>query len=172
MNLSHFDRVLLANQYKILRLSEPSNSDYYDQLIEALEKGYESSYTDLIERSVYSDKLSEEECEFVVEAMALHLAMQDSYKNLDDKEDIDHSKLKFMGFDGNNEGKHMSYAQFVRERERRFEQLELGSDGFNSHMPTIPLYRNRIDFWKLLPPEKQSDLTAADIRAILEVKVN
>lgn len=46
---------------------------------------------------------------------------------------------RFVGFDGNNETKHMSIARFLVESMNRFQHFK-GRD-FNAHCPTLYLYR-------------------------------
>lgn len=79
MKLSHVERVMLANQYKILSLLDERNADGHDLVREALENGYESYYSDAMSREVYEDELSPGESHLVIAAMDLYWAMQRSY---------------------------------------------------------------------------------------------
>jgi uncharacterized protein YfbU (UPF0304 family) len=78
LNLSQLDRVMLANQYKILSLLDPGDSDYHDTMCEALEKGFESYYGDQITNAAYPNTLSPEDSALVTDAMSMYDALQNS----------------------------------------------------------------------------------------------
>lgn len=52
---------------------------------------------------------------------------------------------RFMGFDGNNETKHMSIARFFVESMNRFQHFK-GRE-FNAHCPTLYLYRPMVSIF-------------------------
>ncbi len=180
MNLSQLDRVMLANQYKILALLDSGSSDYYDTMREALEQGFESYYEEELFKAAYPETLSSEDSTLVIDAMSMYDALQNSYRRLDDQSGIEEDRLVFPGFDGNHETAHYSYARFVVEREQRFTGLrfEKDRDGddtppaildrFNSHSPTLDFYRARISAWKALP--NRYDLSREEILSILETR--
>lgn len=161
MELSQVERVMLANQYKILSLLDPSGAEEYDKVREALENGYESVYSEALSRGAYDEQLSPDESRLVIHAMDLYWAMQRSYDRLEDedKAEIREEELDFPGFDGNNETKFVTYSQFVVEKEGRFTDLRFekdqGSgtispallDRYNSHVPMVEIYRKRAEYW-------------------------
>ncbi|SRR6266540_352616 len=165
MPLSKSERLILANQYKILESLEPSERDYA-KAIEALENGYELAIDDLF--SSIFEGLSSEQCRFVIKSMAMYDALQRSYKSLADKKSIEARKVKFPGFDGNNETELMSYAQFVVEREERFTYLETGDDGFNSHTEMSERYRAMLAVWHSI--EEPYDLSSDQMARILDAR--
>jgi uncharacterized protein len=182
MQPSHIERVILANQYKILSLLDPDYADEYDLVREALEHGFESRYMEAFHNTVHEDALTRDESILVIDAMDLYTALQVSYEKLEDeeKEGIDDRRLDFPGFDGNNETKLYAYCRFVVEQERRFTGLRFHKDRgaqdvsgalldrYNSHMPMVELYRNRIERWK--PQRDRYQLPAEEIHAILELR--
>jgi len=167
MQLSKVERLLLANQYRILSMLEQESAEYYDRLCEALERGFESVYEDRIFRDIH-DGLPVEECRFVAQAMALYWVIQRSYENLRDKAGIEEQHIVFLGFDGNHETQYMAYARYFFEKEGRFPHLKLGSDTFNSHMPMVDRYRRQLEVWESM--EQKPDLMPEDITTILEVR--
>jgi uncharacterized protein len=163
MELSKLERLLLDNQYQILSFVDPGNAKWYDRMREALQNGYEAAYSSLF-NGIF-DPLPAPECSFVVHTMAMFDALQQSYAALSDKGGIDQSRLRFSGFDGNNETEYMGYAQFLVEKEERFTTLQLGGDGFNSHRLIIPEYKAMLTLWYGMGQANQ--LTADQIRQIL-----
>lgn len=74
--------------------------------------------------------------------------------------------VKFPGFDGNNESELMSIAQFFVEKMNRFSEFK-GST-FNSHMPTIAMYRRMLSvFAPLRKTLVGVDLSADQLVSIL-----
>lgn len=181
MGLSYTERVLLANQYKILSYLDERESGEYDKLREALEEGFEPYYNEALRWRVYDRTVSEEDGRMVLDSLDVYWAMQRSYEELEDKSGIDEKRLDFPGFDGNNEGKFYSYAEFVVEREGRWAALKFqkdrqhggrapGHDRYNSHMPTLDMYRAKIQVWKDIPPEQRFALDKDQILSILEAR--
>jgi len=72
--------------------------------------------------------------------------VETSYESFDatEKDEVDSAVgagagARFMGFDGNNETKHMSIARFLVERMGRFQHFK-GRE-FNAHHPTLYFHR-------------------------------
>jgi uncharacterized protein len=120
--LTKLGRLLLANKYRILGFLDEGNSDYYDQLREALEEGYESASLGIFQ-SIY-DPLPRTETSLVINAMDMYYHLRRCYKVLDDETGIEDWRTKFPGFDGNDETAYIAYARYVVRREGRFGHLE------------------------------------------------
>jgi uncharacterized protein YfbU (UPF0304 family) len=146
ITLSKIERLMLANQFKILSVLDPDEAEYYDRVREALNDGFVSAYQDAFNQ-IY-DGLSREDCRLVNDAFCVYDAIQRSYKKLTDTNGIEESAVGFPGFDGNNETSFMAYAEFVREREGRFDYLIVDSDGMNSHWPYVGKYRRMVEIWR------------------------
>jgi uncharacterized protein YfbU (UPF0304 family) len=147
MKLSRTERWILANQFRILEKLYPDEADSYAKSRETLECGYELHYRDLAE-PVYEEGLSEEGCNEVIEIMAMFESLKRAYEGLSDKSEINEWEIKFAGFDGNNEGSQMAYARyFCTYRGERFTSIDKG-DNFNSHIPTLAMYRRMMDEWR------------------------
>jgi uncharacterized protein YfbU (UPF0304 family) len=144
--LTRTERLILANQYRILRSTDPSEAEFYEKALDALESGYELAIESLFDSM--SEDLDVDECRLVVNAMAVYDAIQRSVGALEDKSVVDDWHTKFHGFDGNNETAYMTYARFIINREDRFTYLKLGDDGVNSHMPRVETYRAMVRKWK------------------------
>jgi uncharacterized protein len=148
MDLTKKERLIIANQLKILEKLYPEEAEYYAQQRKAVEYGYALHYEDVFE-GLY-DGLSEEECKEVLDILSMYRALTFSYQRLDDKTGVEESALHFKGFDGNEETRQYSYAQYFIMDLDRFSELTYGSDhpDFNSHWPMLERYREMLNVWK------------------------
>lgn len=147
MELSKVERLIIANQYRILEKLDPDEAEGYARHRQALEDGYQLHY----DEAFYNiwDNLPEKECRFVLDVLSMHSALHFSFKELEDKSGIDEAYIKFQGFDGNNESHYMAYCKYFCVKLERFSELvDQGHDGFNSHSPTLDLYRRMLDAWE------------------------
>ena len=149
MRLSRTARWMLSNQYRILERLDEENAEQHRHAREALERGYELLYSWICEH-VCDDRhvLREVECAYVLDVMTMFDAMQRTYDELDDRSGLDAHRVLFYGFDGTTETSYLSFARFYCEQEEAFQHLRKGGDGFDSHMPTKPLYRPMVAAWK------------------------
>lgn len=164
MELTKLDRLMLANQYRILSFLDEDSADYYDKMREALEQGYESAYAEIF-RSIY-DPLPQSETSLVADAMNMYFHLRRCYKALDDQTGIEEWRTKFPGFDGNDETAYMTYARYLVGREGLFSHLEADNEDFNSHAPIVEEYRKMIEVWKAT--DDRHRLTREDIISILD----
>jgi len=162
VKLSKTERWILANQHRILEALYPQEAPFFAETREALESGYELHYDpDYID----NDTLSEEECREVLEILDMHRALHFSYAALGDKSGLELERVRFLGFDGNEETKYMAYCRyFCRHDGGRFPELDRRDD-FNSHFPMLDRYRRMLDQWRNL--DKSHELTKADILKIV-----
>jgi uncharacterized protein YfbU (UPF0304 family) len=142
MALSKTERLILANQYRILEVMVPDEAKYFAKVREALQAGYASAYEGIFDH--IDDGLSEEECRFVEDTLAVYDALQLCYDNLPDKSGMDEGLLKFPGFSSNYEARHLGYCEFVVKREVRFVGVRLLGNNYDSIAPMIPLYAKMI----------------------------
>src|SRR5262245_16898442 len=156
MRLTRAERLVLANQYRILEKLYPEEASYFENSRSVVEQGYELEYAWIAER-VYDEAqcLSTEECREVYKILQMHEDLVRSYESLADKTGIDKADILFCGFDGNHEAKWLGYCEHVCEPKGdrpRFTELSRG-DHFNSHMPMLDVYRRMLKVWK--PTEKK-----------------
>lgn len=144
--LSRKDRLILINQYRILEKLEPEGASEYLKLITILADGYELHYPELFS-GVYSDTMSEDECREVIDILIFFTALQDSYKDLDDKDGIDEYRIQFHGFDGNEESSQEGYLKYLVEMDKKFEHVVKRGE-YNSHSESLPLYRTMLARWQ------------------------
>lgn len=170
MKLTKFERVLLVNQLKILEALYPDEAEQLGVQREALELGYEMFYAWQTEH-IYdgNDVMTVEESREVWDTMDMFDAIDRSLQQLPENTFDDLSFWsKFRGYDGNSEGKFMSFAQFTVERMKRFDYLPMEKPGyFNSHMPVRDVYQRMLAEWKTVPSESRFTLDESKLSEIL-----
>jgi len=168
MKLSRVERWILSNQFHILEALYPDDADHYAKVHEALESGYELHY-EWFSEHIYNDRdiMTPEENREVIEILSMFDSLKRAYGSLSDKTGIEESRVKFCGFDGNNETKQMGYARyFCTLKGGRFTDLDRG-DNFNSHGPTLARYRRMLSEWK--KSVDQNNLSKDDIIRIISL---
>jgi len=161
-SLTNVDRLLLYNQFEMLRLltlnsDSPGNAETYEERQEIIASGYHWHYGDIFahieEPTPYKD--SEE----VIQILEMYRAI-DNFRVENPDSDFSSPYIKFLGFDGNNEIEQFSYARFIIQTQERFSE----SKHLNSHWPMLPTYRRMLRAWnKSVNPFK---LTKEDIMRI------
>lgn len=166
MDLSEIERLIIANQLKILEKLYPEDAKEYSNHRKAIEQGYKLHYSWLTEW--FYDEMAEDECREVLDILSMYSAISISYKKAEDKEGLEESKIKFPGFDGNNEGKQFGYAMYFIIDLERYDELRGESQypDFNSHgFVTLNDYRSRLTIWNQY--EDKHSLTIAQIKELL-----
>jgi uncharacterized protein YfbU (UPF0304 family) len=147
MDLTKKDRLIIANQLKILEKLYPDEADYYSKHRTAVEHGYKLHYEWLVEH--FYDEMSEDECREVLDILNMYRALRFSYDNLEDKSGIEEEDIRFKGFDGNNETSRHSYVRYFILELERFSELapESPYSDFNTHYPVLEAYRKMLAVW-------------------------
>lgn len=160
------ERLVLINQFDILSLLKPDES-YYSSCREILENGYEVLYSEITIR--LSEPMVADEGQFVIEVLQMHRNLLFSYMSLEDKEDLTEEDVAFNGFDGNEEGKYYTFAEFYIEDFNRFPELKENEfNAYNSHSNKVAKYSRMLELWSNTHERHANNLTADEIRAILE----
>ena len=139
-------------------MKNQGDPDYdYDNLIKALQYGFELHYNEVFE-CLFDEELSAEECREVLDILEMYRGIIYSYNDLKQKgklESLTDDDVKFIGFDGNNEGKLMLYTDyFIKDLDRYSEIEELSHGYYNSHCQMLHKYRAMLRKWegyKMLP---------------------
>nr|WP_015060788.1 YfbU family protein [Psychrobacter sp. DAB_AL60]AFF18219.1 hypothetical protein [Psychrobacter sp. DAB_AL60] len=157
MNFTDTERVILANQYEIL--AKLDNEQAYLDLAENLRDGHEWIYDQKISISPIFNK---EQSDFVVSILELYEVIQSSFDALSDKGSLTEDRVKFPGFDGNNEG---DYKRFFSAlvKNQQFAHVNANT---NSHMQKISTYKHMLGKWESLG--KGYELSLDDIEAIFD----
>ncbi len=167
MDLSKKDRLIIANQLKILEKLYPEEAKEYSNQRKAVEQGYKIHYSRLVEW-LY-EEMSVDESEEILEILEMYRAITFSYNKTEDKEGLKESEIGFLGFDGNSEGKQLAYATYFILDLGRYGELrgDLVFPDFNSHgSMCVEDYRRMLAIWKKY--EKSHSLTISQVKKILE----
>ena len=115
----------------------------------------------------------------VCDILQMWWLIESAYKDLSkaDKKRIEDEvgplgkNVRFLGFDGNNEGEHLGVARFLIEHMDRFTHFK-GRD-LNSHMPTLDMYGRMLKVYKsMLGTLADRRMGTVEIIAQLKAKVH
>jgi uncharacterized protein YfbU (UPF0304 family) len=151
MELTKKDRLILMNQYQILKRLDPDSAKQYDQAIEILKHGYAPLYSQL-GAGLTESELCEEKAQLVTDILGACQALE-AYRSAhpEDKEVGGHAWAKFRGFDATTEAEYQNYARLLRQ------------DTPASEAPTVAKYRMIASVWAAQgrPAEICRDIAAA-----------
>ncbi|GAA4002283.1 YfbU family protein [Deinococcus rubellus] len=169
MKLSLTERLQLINQYRILAKLEPEEAEAYKEFIDILQNAYEPLYYRFTEwMAKDEDAITQEEAQYVYKVLAmfeaLHLAIKDNGLALDDQQT---HRATFSGFDGNNEGRLLGFANAFCG-ERRYEDLKRDGEIPNSHGPMRSIYERMLTLWDQMGGIKNHRLTPGQVTQLLE----
>jgi len=171
MELTKKDRLILYNQYEILKLlnsEDESLIKQYEINQEILLNGYKFNYNDLIECVI--DDIPIEVSEFVWDILQLYRILYVSYNALsaEEKEQVNVKDIKYAGFDGNEEPDYYLYANFILEKMGRYEEIyDNGNYTANSHRNMVPRYTGMIETWERISVGRYKNLSLTQIIDIL-----
>ena len=169
MDLSKNERLILINQYRILEALYPDEADYYRERRVAFERGYSHDYGEAFD--ILYEEMSVEECDEVIDILNMYRVITFSLSGIDNANLRESDRLKFIGFDGNEESSQFGYAQWYINERGRFEELKYGKEQayLNSHHPTLALYRAMLEEWK--KSANKLKLTEADLSRLANVRL-
>lgn len=180
MELSKVERIMLVNQFEMLKTSEQSiyGDDYIDRYIEILINGYQNHYDEIF--NFISDPMDKQKSEFILELFQMYDGIWKVVnENPDEFDEDDKYKAGFPGFDGNEPDRDYGYASFlgkhynfydlyeakgIAKADRRFGSFNShGSENLNRYERMHEVYKDIIQqkgHWYLL--------TVEDVKNILE----
>lgn len=166
MQLTNTERVMLANQYRILAKlnNEDEETGYYTKKAHIIEHGYEWYYDQILSvHETVPTAISTETMDILM--MFRQLDAYVAQLPGDQRATLDLDKLKFDGFDGNNDP-HYHFATFIIDKDDRF--VERKGTYLNSHTSaSIGKYRRMLPVYN----ERRAvgHLTLDDLMAIQDV---
>jgi len=157
--LTIVERQILANQYRILAKLE--NDEYYERNADILVRGYTGKYHEVF--NVHSEEIPIEICEETSEILNMYRRITNTIATLtpEQKEQLDLEKLKFEGFDANNDS-HYHYGTFMIEKMNLWQEHK--DMYFNSHS-VFPLqkYRKMLAYHQEKMEQDIYDITFEDL---------
>lgn len=163
--LSKQQRLSLANQYKIMKdLALLRKEEYESRHYEYVEQIFENGYVKLYPRALshIDNEMAEADSEEVLSILDMHRALLWSLGPKASPEELE--KVRFLGFDGNNESEYLAFAEFFQNSPptKKFAELQI----FNSHHATLPRYRKMLAEWDRL--KRRPRLSPQQIDQILQ----
>lgn len=167
--LSIFERQILALQFRILaelNKEDEHLSNNYEKKSEILEYGYTGEYSEVFD--VHIEEVSFEICGETNEILNMFRRIENTIDQLSDeeKENLDIEKLKFEGFDANN-NPHYYYAKFMIEKMNKWQEHKNTPLNSHSEFPLMK-YRKMLPFQELAFKENRYDLNIDDLKKMIE----
>jgi len=162
MEMTNAQRLILSNQYKIMIMLDPDNAERYRRQQTIIERGYGLQMGEL-DRDF--GQLSEDVCRTIIDIMEMHHALQVSWGNLKDRQDIEERRLAFLGFDAATEARYLAYVRFMVFTEGRYTLFDSGTHGFNAQTKMWDKYLRMLAVWQSCP--RQYHLSAVEITQII-----
>ncbi|TDQ56150.1 hypothetical protein EDC45_2061 [Mesocricetibacter intestinalis] len=162
MEMTSTQRLILANQYKLMGLLDPTNAKQYDRLERIVKGGFALELKELDSAFSY---ISEEECKTVLATLEMYNALQVSYNNLADKSDLTPHRLQFAGYCAVREKKYLNYLRFITGVEGKYQEFMRCEHGCDAQTPMWDKYIKMLDAWRECPHEYH--LSMAEIQKIL-----
>lgn len=162
--LSWSERLILWNQYEILKRLDPASAKEHETSQEIVAQGFEQFYCEL-NALVEKEPIPFEVTAEVIDILDLFRAIDFSCRH--HKYVPQSAYAQFDGFDGNEETEHYAAAKFVRRTWGKWKELSGRPD--NSHANVLERYRRMVRKWYEF--ERERDLSPAQIEEIAESAV-
>lgn len=171
VKLSRVERVILANQFRILAALYPDEKTDFDGREEVMREGLVGAYDWALNVVVPDvDAMPQEICDEVADILEMYSALRNSYSRIEDKSGIPDDLLTFEGFDVYKEIPHHYYAEFLlHHKGGEFTGLWDERKGIGSLSPKLPGYRAMLTVWRQ-KNERRDFLTRGDMLDILGAK--
>lgn len=142
------ERLILANQYRILAHLEPNRADAYECAERMLLEGHTWALEALGEIELPQPQVSEEVVRFVFDVLDMYrvLNMAAQHHGID-ADSLPDGAARFEGFDGNNETDHLAVAKVLQATGNRWTE-SLGNGDLNSHRPCLQMYERMLGVWR------------------------
>jgi len=160
------ERVLIANQNRILAFLDTNDSENYLLKAEIAEKGYEGLYEKLFES--INEEVPKEICDETYEILTMYQVINNLTSSLlpEQKEQVDMKKIRFEGFDLNND-KHYFFMKFIVEKTEQYEEYKDAYLNSNS-ISSLRKYRQMLTAYKQFLEANQHQLSFAGLQSIIE----
>lgn len=170
MELSLKDRLILANQYRILQMLHEAKGNHeeaegYGLWVDMLDRGYTGEYRELT-TWMEKEPLTEEECSEVKDILDMYEMMHRAYGDLEDKGIFTEENVTFPGFDGNHESSRVAYCAYLHKAEK-YEHV-INPQRLNTHTRMLERYRRMLAVWD--PATTKAYLTKDDLEKIIAAK--
>lgn len=139
MELSKNERLVLFNQYEILKCLNLDDTDYYEKNQKLLQYGSPKDIESLFD---FIEATTDEVADEVHEILSMFRILKVSYDTIESKEEIKENDIKFQGFDLNEETDYYIYTKHIIENLNLYEEFK--DYELNSHCNKIAKYRRML----------------------------
>lgn len=146
--IDNFQKLIVYNQYEILKKLDIDNQDYYEQCQKNIEHGSESDIEDL---SSFLSGTSEDVKKETYDILEMYSNLEEAQDKLN-LLDGNIRKVTFYGFDGNEETDHYCYCKYIVNDEGKYS--EFSNRELNSHFPHLNTYRVMLERYKKIVAER------------------
>jgi hypothetical protein len=166
--LSPVERLILANQYKILVAISDQNVSTYQNNAEILRRGYTGLYHTIFEN--ISEEVPEQAFTETMDIFDMFRGIEDSIGALNPEQQaqLNQTRLRFEGFDGNNDV-HYGIANFLIKKQGFYS--EHTNSKMNSHTSSsLGRYRRQLAIFNhVTQTAAVNDLTFEQLQQIAAV---
>lgn len=170
MKLDKKDRLIIANQLRILEATHPKEAERYAGYRKALEDGYELHYAGLFE--CIADPMPPEDSREVQHVLEMFSQMKLAFERIGKTKGIKKDDVRFAGFDPGTEAQPYAYARYLIEDLGRYDEIrdKKKRRDFESTLPTLPMYRRMLEVWKALDDRLRYKLDRVALAQIIDAK--
>ena len=165
MELTKTERAIIANQNRILSYLDNANSESYLHKAEIAERGYEGLYDELF-KNIY-EGISKEVCDETHDILTMYRGINNFISSLtnEQKDALDLAKIRFEGFDANNND-HYYFMKFIVEKADLYEEYK---DAYlNSHsIASLRKYKRMLPIYTQAIEANNHQLNLAGLQAII-----
>jgi uncharacterized protein YfbU (UPF0304 family) len=147
-NLSPTERLILANQYRILSFLDEENTSAHQEKEEIVRRGWRGQYDSLFDN--LSDEVATDVTEETHDILEMFYTIAHRLEELteEEKKQLDLRSLVFQGFDGNHDP-HYRQLKFMVEKRDLYDELK--GQNLNSRTQTsLMKYRRQLPVFKRL----------------------
>lgn len=166
-DLSLKDRLILANQYRILEMLDEKQSGRHAVHREILTTALETYYVTLLDD--FSNDLNLDVSHEVMDILAMFTRLRLSFEHLAGASAVSAQDIEFLGFHPQFESEMLGFARFYMKKLGRHRWLsETLGEGLESGAPMLDVYRRMFAAWKSIGMSKV--LTDAEIAQIVAAR--
>lgn len=166
--LTVYERATLANQFKILSFLDTTNAESHLTDAEIFENGYTGLYTEALQH-INSEETSREVCKETHDILTMFRYISNAVDRLTpaEKAALDLNRIKFDGFDANNDD-HYHFATFMIEKQEKY--TEHSGHDINSHsMASMIRYRKMLPVYKTIVDNHIYDFGVNELQQFIDI---
>ena len=154
MTLTAAERLILWNQYELMKLLPGNREEEISECQTILERGYSQHYGRLFQDIKDEEEISSFDMGFVCDTLEMYEALAILRGGIDLPNP---PKSMFPGFSGHTEAYLSAYVEFLVKKQGKWTHLNIKN--YDSHREMVPSYRRMLAYWKTIPESRKFELT-------------